>query len=247
MCGRIRTVTQGASALLPLAVAGLLAGCNSREGQYSQGPWGPPDVRRNYPQYSSPWSPRFTNERPLIVSGVGYATEEISPVVPAGASVGLHRHHEDSRLPADPHQPAPVAASVQADSNQPEQLALPGERQPQVATEASPAQASPAAESPPGVFSAPRRASSYAGTWKATDSMGGTCLIHLSSVATLDLYRASASKCSSEALRNVNLWRFEANRISLFSRTVEIARLEGSEASLTGSLNKSGTSLKMLR
>jgi hypothetical protein len=103
------------------------------------------------------------------------------------------------------------------------------------------------AEAPPGVFTAPRRASSYAGTWKTTDGKGGTCLIHLSSVASLDLYKASTSKCSIENLRDVNTWSFQNNSVALFSRGAEIAQLTGSEAALDGSLSKAAAPLKMTR
>jgi hypothetical protein len=43
------------------------------------------------------------------------------------------------------------------------------------------------------------------------------------------------------------MWKFEGSQISLFSRGTEIVRLEGSEASLSGTLSKSGAQLRMLR
>jgi hypothetical protein len=235
-------VLRGNSTLLLLSAASLLAGCNSRDSLYSQGPWGPSDVRRTYPQYASPWGGRITGERPLIISGARHPSEMI-PVAPSVSPLAApHHNRHASGLPADPQPPSSVAASVQMSVEQPEQALAPAEQQLQGL-----AQAPPPAESPPGVFAAPRRASSYAGTWKATDDAGKTCLIHLSSVAALDLYKASTSRCSNEALRNVNLWRFDATRVSLLSHGAEIARLEGSEASLTGILSKSGAPVKMLR
>ncbi|WP_243374148.1 AprI/Inh family metalloprotease inhibitor [Microvirga solisilvae] len=107
--------------------------------------------------------------------------------------------------------------------------------------------AGPAHESPPGVFTAPKRASSFAGSWRATDSKGVSCTIHLSSVSSLDLYKASISKCASESLRNVNTWSFSPDRIVLFSRGSEIAQLSGTEASLRGTLGTSGLALTMTR
>ncbi|WP_370644836.1 AprI/Inh family metalloprotease inhibitor [Microvirga sp. ACRRW] len=106
---------------------------------------------------------------------------------------------------------------------------------------------SPSAEFPPGVFTTPRRASSYAGIWHAKDDKGLSCSIHLSSVASLDLYKASVSKCSNESLSQVNMWRFEGGKVTLFSRGTEIARLEGAEASLAGTLSRSGAPLRMTR
>jgi len=104
-----------------------------------------------------------------------------------------------------------------------------------------------AAESPPGVFSAPKQARSYAGTWSAADGRGASCTIHLSSVASLDLYKASASKCANEHLRTVNAWSFAEDRVVLFSKGREVARLSGSEASLDGTIRASGGALKMTR
>lgn len=228
--------------ILPLvSIAGLIAGCNSRDSLYSQGPWGPPDIRRSYPQYTSPWGRRIAAEHPLVISGAGYPVEAASPAGPAGSWVVPQRRH-DADLPADPQPPAPVAAHAHLDTAQPEPASASSEQPLQAST-----QVPPAAPSPPGVFTPPRRASSYAGTWKATDDTGLSCLVHLSSVASLDLYKASTSKCSSEALRGINLWRFEETRVTLLSRGAEIARLEGTEASLSGTLSGAGTPLKMLR
>jgi len=212
-----------------LAMSGILAGCNSRESLYSQGPWGPRDIRRSYPQYPSPWGSRRPEEpRPLQGDDKTLA--------------GLRPEHRVAGLPADPLPPTNVASIDVDPPVSPEP--------PQVAQEASRPgfdQAPAPGESPPGVFSAPRRASSYAGTWKAKDGKGNSCLIHLSSAASLDHYKASASKCSSEDLRGVSTWSFDQNRIVLFSRGVEAAHLEGSEAALSGTLSGAGTRLEMSR
>ena len=234
-------MTRSRLTLLLVSIAGLIAGCNSRDSLYSQGPWGPPDVRRSYPQYTSPWGGRIAPERPLVISGSGYPLEAVSPAGAAGSWVTPQRLHDDN-LPADPQPPAPVVARAHQGTAQPEPALISSEEQRQV-----PVQVPPAAPSSPGVFTPPRRASSYAGTWKATDGAGRSCLVHLSSVASLDLYKASTSKCSSEALRGINLWRFEETRVTLLSRGAEIARLEGTEASLSGTLSGAGTPLKMLR
>lgn len=231
-----------AFSLLVFPVAGLLASCNSRDSLYSQGPWGPPDMRRSYSQYASPWGRALGDHPPLIVSGTGYSAEGAHAIAERPVA-DLQWRYRASGLPADPRPPAAAPMSSQPASSDPEPVSPPGG--PSLPTAS--AQASPDAISPPGVFAAPRRASSYAGTWKARDSEGRACLVHLSSAASLDLYKASVSKCASETLRHVNLWRFEGNNVSLFTRGVEIARLEGSEASLSGSFNQSGASLQMTR
>ena len=100
--------------------------------------------------------------------------------------------------------------------------------------------------SAPGVFTPPQRPSSYAGTWKA--SVGSvSCRIQLSSVPSLDLYKASTQSCSSDALRTVNAWSIRDNEVMLFSRGQVIARLSGAEAALSGTLSGSKTEVMMTR
>lgn len=233
---------RSASTLLALSMAGILAGCNSNDGLYSQGPWADPDAHRGYPQYGSPWGRRSPDIRVVTTPGSDYAVEvtthssDVSRVAEPGPYQRL------TALPADPQPSISPPAAVPVYSPVPELVPAPKGPQAQAA---DPVSASD--ESPPGVFSAPRRASSYAGTWKATDHIGDSCLIQLSSVASLDLYKASVSKCPNDALRQVNSWSFNENRIVLFARGVEIARLTGSEAALSGSLSRAGTPLQMSR
>jgi hypothetical protein len=100
--------------------------------------------------------------------------------------------------------------------------------------------------SAPGVFTPPRRPSSYAGTWKA--SVGSaSCRVQLSSVPSLDLYRASTQGCSSDVLKSVNAWSIRGNEVILFSRGKVIAQLSGAEAALSGTLSGSKTELTMTR
>jgi hypothetical protein len=97
-----------------------------------------------------------------------------------------------------------------------------------------------------GVFTPPQRPSSYAGTWKA--SVGSaSCRIQLSSVPSLDLYRASTQDCASDTLKTINAWSIRDNEVILFSRGQIIARLAGAEAALSGTLSGSRTELMMTR
>ncbi|MBM6580021.1 AprI/Inh family metalloprotease inhibitor [Microvirga sp. BT689] len=98
----------------------------------------------------------------------------------------------------------------------------------------------------PGVFTPPQRASSYAGAWKANTG-SSSCRIQLSSVPSLDLYKASAQGCSDTALKTVNGWSFRDEQVVLFSRGQVIARLSGAEAALAGTLSGSKADLTMTR
>ncbi|PVE22478.1 hypothetical protein DC522_21020 [Microvirga sp. KLBC 81] len=229
--------------LFALSTATILAGCNSRDSLYAHGYWGTPDAHRGYAQYASPWGRWRPDIRVVAVLDPDDAAEVIAPSSSVKPLAEPRPYEHLIALPADPQPSIPTAAVViPAPPTVFEQASMPKDPQPH-ATDLAPAPS----ESPPSVFSAPRRTSSYAGTWKARDHKGDSCLIQLSSVASLDLYKASTSKCSDEALRQVNSWSFNENRIVLFSRGVEIAQLTGSEAALSGSLSKAGTSLQMLR
>lgn len=230
------------SVLALLAVGGILAGCNSRESLYSQGPWGPRDVKRNYPQYPSPWG--FRSAEAVLVPGSNASRPQaLGRSQDTGMSVAeLQFDHRIAGLPADPL-PSTTVTSIDADPP------ASSERSHPIVEALHPAldQASGPAESPPGVFSAPRRASSYAGTWKVKDEKGNSCLVHLSSAASLDHYKASASGCSGEGLRAVSTWSFDQNQVVLFARGEKVAHLNGSEAALTGTLSRTGARLEMSR
>jgi hypothetical protein len=98
-----------------------------------------------------------------------------------------------------------------------------------------------------GVISPPTRAASFTGTWKATDENGASCRIQLSSVPSLDLYKATTSGCMNDSLKGVNAWRFTQDMVVLYSRGKVVARLSGLEASLSGSFSGSEGPLKMTR
>jgi hypothetical protein len=241
---KVQAVARLASIIILMAsTAGVLAGCNSSGSLYSQGPWGRSSTPRNYPQYPAPWDQRVPGSQHRVTEEAG-----VDPAAFARASVGKppiipSAFRNEARLPEDP-QPVALVAPVPEETAQgtPDQAVASREVQ-----AAAPSQAPATVESPPGIFSSPRLASSYAGTWRASDDKGNSCLVHLSSVSSLDLYKATTSKCASESLRSVNAWSFEQNRIVLLSHGVEIAHLAGAEASLSGALTKSGTPLTMAR
>jgi hypothetical protein len=82
--------------------------------------------------------------------------------------------------------------------------------------------------------------------WKASVN-SASCRIQLSSVPSLDLYKASAQGCSSNALKSVNGWSIRDGQVILFSRGQVVARLSGAEAALSGTLNGSEAALTMTR
>ncbi|WP_195904239.1 AprI/Inh family metalloprotease inhibitor [Microvirga lotononidis] len=136
------------------------------------------------------------------------------------------------RTVAAPLEPVPLAAPYPPTPNPPP-LATPP-----VYTELQ--------SNPPGVFTPSQRATSYAGTWNV--SVGATsCKVQLTSVPSLDLYKASTQGCKDEAVRSVNGWSFRENQVILFSRGTVVGRLSGAEAALSGTLSGSGSEIRMSR
>gem|GEM_PF-4410244 len=219
-------------------VAGMVSACNSTEGPYRQGPWGHTSAPRSYPAYSGPWGGKPAVAAYAVAAQPVY---EHLPVVetPSHAIRKGYEFHLEPELPPRPllDQPAldsgsgPVPLSAPA----PQQLAS-SQRETGADVQAS----------APGVFTPPQRPSSYAGMWKA--SVGSaSCRIQLSSVPSLDLYKASAQGCSSNSLKTVNGWSIRDNQVILFSRGQVVARLSGAEAALSGRLNDSEAELTMTR
>ncbi len=220
-----------------LGLSGTVSACNSTDMLYSQGPWGPAHVRRSYPEYSAPWG------RPVIVTAQDAVDGSVAvyPDVPViDAPAARTRRYEvfaevdmlpapgfGDKAPADPVLDPPGISALSS---------LPAGSQ----------AAAPIQASPPGVFANPKRASSYAGSWKATVG-SSSCKVQLSSVPSLDLYKASTQGCSQDAMRAVNGWSFRDDQVVLFSRGQPVARLSGAEASLAGTLSNSSAAIEMTR
>jgi hypothetical protein len=224
-----------------MTVAGTISACNSTDTLYSQGPWGPGYVRRNYPEYSAPWGRQPSAVSQYVVGGpaaIPVDTLEIDVARPEGRR-GVYIETDID--------PAPTAQDV-GSMVPPEAviLATPTPVAPERPSLATGPVSANSQSSPPGAFSAPQRASSYAGTWNASFG-ASSCKVQLSSVPSLDLYKASTQGCTHEAMRNVNGWSFRENQVILFSRGQLVARLSGAEAALTGTLNGSGSELRMSR
>ncbi len=217
-------------------IAGALSACNSAGNMHSQGPWGPSAAPRSYPEYSAPWG------GPPAASGYGVPVQPVAAppylvqtdALPSRRVYGFHLEPE---LPPGP----PIVESAFGVSSTPEPQSLPGQQASTHHTTSPSVQANA-----PGIITPPQRASSYAGTWKANVG-SSSCRIQLSSVPSLDLYKASAQGCSDAALRTVNGWSFRDDQVVLFSRGQVIARLSGAEAALAGTLSSSKTELTMTR
>ena len=216
-------------------MAGTISACNSTDSLYSQGPWGPAHVRRNYPEYSIPWGRHY-------VEPSRYAIGE-SVVLPADTveiDVARPARHREIYLEPDMGPDVTVPKADAAISPEPSILATPMPAVPDRPSHLTGPVSAAAQSSAPGVFTPPQRASSYAGTWNV--SIGtSSCRIQLSSVPSLDRYKASTQGCTHEAMRSVNGWSFRENQIVLFSREQPVARLSGAEAALVGTLNGSGS------
>ena len=221
-----------------LMVAGTVSACNSTGSPYSQGPWGPASTPRSYPAYTAPWGGQpFVSEYGVAVQPLHdriHVTEAPFSTVRKGYEV-----HLEPELPPGPLLGRPTLDAASA----PEPLSTAA---PQPLASAQRETGADVQVSAPGVFTSPQRASSYAGTWRANIG-SAACRIQLSSVPSLDLYKASAQDCSSNALRTVNGWSIRDNQVILFSRGQVVARLSGAEAALSGTLNGSETALTMTR
>ncbi|MBB3017303.1 hypothetical protein FHR70_000343 [Microvirga lupini] len=219
-------------------VAGTVSACNSTDNPYRRGPWGTASTPRSYPAYSGPWgrppvgalyeaavqpayAPLHIAETPLHASRNGHEVQ-LEPELPPGPLPDRSVSQVGSELGPLPSLSVEQSASAQGEANA------------QVGASA------------PGIFTPPQRPSSYAGTWKANVG-AASCRIQLSSVPSLDLYKASAQGCSSNSLKAVNGWSIRDNQVILFSRGEVIARLSGAEAALSGRINGSETEMTMTR
>jgi Protease inhibitor Inh len=104
---------------------------------------------------------------------------------------------------------------------------------------------SPAPVPPP--IPAPSGRSAVVGGWTARTA-GTSCRIQLSSTPALDLYRASASGCSSGDLARVSAWDYRDGEVFLYqSGGTVAARLRSADGGLSGVLTKSGAPLSLAR
>ncbi len=86
------------------------------------------------------------------------------------------------------------------------------------------------------------------GGWTAREATGAACRVQLSSTATLDLFKASASGCSNRDLSAVTAWDFRDGEVFLYQPGGAVAaRLREGGGGLQGVLAKSGAPLSLVR
>ena len=106
-----------------------------------------------------------------------------------------------------------------------------------------------AGASPPGDVRSPSSQAhgGLAGTWTLQTAGAKTCHLTLSSMPTLDLYRASTASCANDDLKSINAWAVRGNEVVLYNRGAVVARAAPSGAAYYGRLEKSGTPLNLTR
>jgi hypothetical protein len=112
----------------------------------------------------------------------------------------------------------------------PPQTAEPQTRPPQVAARPEPAPAS-----------GPPSRTAVTGNWTAREAAGGSCRVALTSVPTLDLYKASTSGCQSRELQRVNAWELRGDEVYLYEPGGGVAvRLKQAGRSFEGAAARTG-------
>jgi hypothetical protein len=112
----------------------------------------------------------------------------------------------------------------------------PPARPPQVAARPEPAPPAPA----------PTTRTSVTGNWTAREAAGGSCRVTLSSVPTLDLYKASTSGCQSRELKGVNAWELRGEEVYLYESGGGVAaRLRKAGSGFEGSASRTGAQVTL--
>ncbi|MDR1828446.1 MAG: protease inhibitor Inh/omp19 family protein [Methylobacteriaceae bacterium] len=83
------------------------------------------------------------------------------------------------------------------------------------------------------------------GRWTARDALG-SCSVTLTSISSLDFYRAKTSGCANKDLAKVSSWEYRNGEVYLYQPGgVVAARLRGSENQLSGVIQSSGADLTL--
>lgn len=234
---RNRSALGGIMLLLPLA----LSACSNTRDVYASGPWGPPRPRDAAATlYTSPW---YTSQYRPVDAPYPAPPSDYAPTPRASAEpmepIGPWAKRSASLPPRDD------AVSSDYAHLPPAQAPLTGQQE-----TTSPAPRAPEAK-PAGSASVPRpqerRLTSLTGNWTAQTSGGAPCRLHLSSVAALDLYKASTAQCSNKALQNVNAWSLRNGEVTLYSQGSLVLRARGEGDALHGALEGTSIMVKLSR
>lgn len=218
-----------------------LSACSNTRDVYASGPWGPPRPRDTTAAlYANPWGPAqygaigtFNGVPPSDAAST--ARVSIEPMEPVGpwtkrrlppAALSGEAREEQAYLP-----PAQEAAPTQQDRS-PATPRVPDTR----STEANPPQRPQE-----------RRLTSMTGNWNASTAGGVSCRLHLSSVATLDLYKASTANCGNKTLQSINAWSLRNGQLALYSRGNVVLRASGESGIMHGVLEGTGVMVRLSR
>lgn len=103
-----------------------------------------------------------------------------------------------------------------------------------------------AARQEPVVRSGPPSRTSVTGNWTAREAAGSSCRVVLTSVPTLDLYRASTSGCQSRELQRVNAWELRGEEVYLYEPGGGVAaRLKQAGRGFEGSSSRTGAPITL--
>lgn len=211
----------------------ILSGCMGAGTPYTS-PWAPAEYwDRSLSLYSSPWNaplPEPAEPPPYLVPSevVPRKSETQVPLEPVGPWVSRH-----AALPSKSvsvlHEPVPM----HAEASSPSAPALPPQG-PDATTDAIRPQSS--------IGPQPVSVASLSGRWVLRLGRD-TCQIQLSTSSTLDLYKASTSRCNDARLRDVNTWALRGESLELYSKGRVIVHLEPNGSAYSGRIENRGLSM----
>jgi hypothetical protein len=86
------------------------------------------------------------------------------------------------------------------------------------------------------------------GNWTAREAAGGSCRVALSSVPTLDLYKASTAGCQTRELQRVNAWELRGDEVYLYEPGGGVAaRLKQAGRSFEGAAARTGAPITLTK
>ena len=235
-----RPLPRRATLVRPLLFLPLvLTACSNTRDVYTSGPWGPPRPRdAATTPYSGPW-----NSQPYQPVAAPYSV----PAAPAGPSV---RVLVEPMEPIGPWAKRRVTSTMPNGENAASEYASPPAAQEPVSGQKSSAPPAPDAKPVASAVATRRpekRLTSMTGNWTVQASGGASCRLHLSSVAALDLYKASTAQCADKALQNVNAWNLRDGVVVLYSQGSAVLQARGDGNVLHGALEGTTILVKLSR
>lgn len=224
-----RRTAGGVGPVRPVAVAlAALALAACSQARIQDAPWARP---YGAGLYTGPWGPPPQPATPQLAVSPPPAPEPPSPRPHRDAAPRARQLAREALPPAPLPPPPPTVISAPA-------TAPKAVRDPRSLAAGAPADARQASSATPG---------NLAGTWAIQTAGAKTCHLTLSSMPTLDLYRASTASCANEDLKSINAWGVRGNEVVLYKRGAVVARAAPSGAAYYGRIEKSGIPLNLTR